>query len=111
MVWGQLQAERAEVCQALLDEVKPMSEDITALQDTEPSDENTREVEWRHRESLQGRLHQIDDALDKLLSGRYEKCADCGRPIDEKRLNADAAVTLCLECRRSLEGIRAFSTL
>jgi hypothetical protein len=51
-----------------------------------------------YRELLQGRLRKIDDALDRLMSGCFGKCPQCGQPITETRLDVDPATSLCLDC-------------
>jgi RNA polymerase-binding transcription factor len=107
-VWGQLQAERAGVSRALLEEARPVTSNLAV---NEASDESTRDVEFRHCESMQVRLHQIDDALDRLLSGSYGRCSDCGGPIAAERLRADPAVLLCVACQSSLEDRTSFSSL
>ncbi len=105
-VWGQLHSEREQVCAALLGGARPVNDTIRGLQETEPSEENARELDWKRRELLQARLRQIDDALDRLFSGAYGHCSDCGRMIGYKRLAADAAVSCCLACQQRHEGER-----
>lgn len=104
-IWGLLQDERSEVCQALLEKSRPISDD------TEAADESVREVEWRHCQNLQQCLHRIDDALDRLTEGNYGHCAKCGGPIAEARLEADPTASHCLACQRRSEGERAFPTM
>lgn len=99
-VWQRLHSEREEVCAALLGEPNDLCGLITSLTDSEPSELNSRELEFKRRERLQARLCQIDDALDRVISGFYGHCGDCGKPIDERRLTVDAAVSTCLRCQR-----------
>jgi len=40
----------------------------------------------------------VDDALDRLMSGSYGHCSNCGRAIDDTRLDFDPALSLCLDC-------------
>ena len=75
-VWNRLHGEREEICAALVKE----------------------RTEGR-RELLQTRLLEVDDALDRLMSGAYGNCSKCGRAIDDAKLQFDPAVTLCRECR------------
>jgi len=63
-VWNRLHGEREEICEALVKE----------------------ETEGR-RKTLQTRLRTVDDALDRLMSGSYGNCSNCGRSIDEPRLD------------------------
>jgi DnaK suppressor protein len=101
-IGGLLQAERSDVCQALLEKARPISND------TEAADESVREVEWRHCHNLQQCLHRIDDALDRLTEGNYGHCGECGSSIEEARLEADPTASLCLACQRRSEAENAF---
>jgi RNA polymerase-binding transcription factor DksA len=98
--WAQLHSEREEVCSALLGGAHDLPGLTTNLTESEPSEANAREIEWKRRELLQRRLCQIDDALDRAVSGFYGRCSDCGKPIEERRLAADLAVSTCLKCQR-----------
>lgn len=97
--WNRLHSEREDICEAL-------------LKDDE------------RKESLQARLRKVDDALDRLMSGSYGNCANCGRSIDNRRLDIDPALELCSDCwsRESgsdlnssadvmLESLNAFDTI
>lgn len=110
-IWGLLQAERSKVCQAMVDEARPIPDEITGALEAEPSDDSPREVEWRHCECLQQRLQQIDDALDRLIAGTYGQCHECGGAIEDMRLVADPAATHCLTCQLTAEGETSFRTL
>jgi RNA polymerase-binding transcription factor DksA len=109
-IWSRLHSEREDVCAALLGGARPVNDTLMGLQETEPSEENSRELEWKRRELLQARLRQIDDALDRLFSGAYGHCSDCGKRITQKRLAADPAVSCCLPCQQRDEGERAQAT-
>lgn len=95
--WNRLHSEREDICEAL-------------LKDDE------------RKESLQARLRKVDDALDRLMSGSYGICSNCGRSIDDRRLDIDPALELCIDCRESdselsssgdvmLESLNAFDTI
>ena len=43
-------------------------------------------------------LESIDAALDRIENGEYGKCANCGEPIQEKRLEAVPWARHCLKC-------------
>ena len=70
--WNRLHGEREDICEALLKDGR--------------------------KESLQARLRKVDDALDRLMSGSYGICSNCGQSIDDKRLDIDPALDLCLDC-------------
>jgi hypothetical protein len=97
--WNRLHSERENICEALL------------------KDDDGKE-------SLQARLRKVDDALDRLMSGSYGICSNCGRSIDDRRLYIDPALELCIDCwgRESgsalsssddviLESLNAFDTI
>ena len=96
--WNRLHSEREDICEAL-----------------------SRDDE--HEESLQARLRKVDDALDRLMSGSYGNCSTCGQAIDDKRLDIDPALELCLKCwgrepaskssssNVVLESLNAFDTI
>jgi DnaK suppressor protein len=41
---------------------------------------------------------RIQGALRRLAEGTYGHCLRCEEPIDPRRLDADPATTLCIEC-------------
>jgi DnaK suppressor protein len=48
--------------------------------------------------SLQDQLADVERALAKLEDGSYGKCENCGRDIQEARLEAMPAARLCIDC-------------
>ncbi len=83
--WNRLHSEREDICEAL-------------LKDDE------------RKESLQARLRKIDDALDRLMSGSYGICSSCGRSIDDRRLDIDPALELCIDCWGRESGLELSSS-
>jgi DnaK suppressor protein len=102
-VWEWLQAEKEKVSQEILAEGPLRQEPVGGLQETDPSDESPREVEWRHRGQLEGRLRDLNCAQDRLIDGGYGRCDGCGNEIENRRLAADAAVSLCIACQAATE--------
>ena len=80
-IWNRLHGEREEICEALS---KDSADD--------------------GKESLQTRLRNVDDALDRLMSGSYGNCSNCGAALDEAKLGIDPALALCLDCWTSTHG-------
>lgn len=78
-IWNRLHGEREDICEALL------------------KDDG-------RKESLQSRLRKIDDALDRLMSGSYGNCSNCGGSIDEAKLGIDPALSLCRDCWTAEHG-------
>jgi hypothetical protein len=77
LVWNRLHGEREAICEGLLQE----------------------QTESR-RAFLQKRLRKLDDALDRLMSGSYGNCCQCGRAIEDAKLEIDPALALCRNCRK-----------
>jgi DnaK suppressor protein len=48
-------------------------------------------------------LQKLDEALDRLDSGTYGDCEDCGQEISEKRLKAEPFAVRCLGCEKARE--------
>jgi DnaK suppressor protein len=44
-------------------------------------------------------LKLIDEALDRIDEGEYGECTHCGKPIQEKRLEAVPWARHCLRCQ------------
>jgi DnaK suppressor protein len=50
--------------------------------------------------SLEIRLRDVNMALEKIKKGKYGKCENCKKNIDEKRLKIYPAARLCLKCQK-----------
>src|SRR3990172_8610868 len=48
---------------------------------------------------LYGQLREVESALDRLNSGEYGACANCGTSISSKRLQAVPWATYCVDCQ------------
>jgi hypothetical protein len=77
-IWNRLHGEREDICETLVGISGPEF-NVT-------------------RELLQARLRKIDDALDRLMSGSYGICSQCGQSINEIKLDTDPATSRCLDC-------------
>ena len=95
LVWNRLHSEREEICEALLKEFHPNSQ--AQLQESPAKEEVMHTANW-HRELLQARLRKLDDALDRLMSGSYGNCSNCGKWIEDTKLDFDPAIAFCLGC-------------
>ncbi len=51
-------------------------------------------------------LREIDKALERMKDGTYGLCEVCGKPIEEKRLEALPWTTLCIEHAAEAEKTR-----
>lgn len=50
--------------------------------------------------SLQDMLLNTRKALEKMRSGKYGKCENCGKMIESERLEAMPTATLCISCSK-----------
>lgn len=70
-----------------------------------------REIAFRLGERESQMVADIDQALMRIDEGTYGECARCGKPIDERRLDAmptaryDAACQTEIEANRGLDDI------
>ena len=67
------------------------------------SDTFEREKDLGIADALRARLKAIEEAEDRLASGTYETCTDCGRPIGSERLEALPWTRLCIDCQEADE--------
>lgn len=49
-------------------------------------------------------LEDVDDALDRLQSGKFGRCEECGGPIGAGRLRAKPWARLCINCKNREEA-------
>lgn len=62
-----------------------------------------RELDSTLEESEEQHLAHVDAALERIASGTYGTCENCGNPIGAERLEAMPWVTLCIDCKRKAE--------
>lgn len=87
----------------------PFSDEVDEIQANEQ-----REIGFATRELLVGRVNRLAAAIDRLKSGEYGTCTECGEPIAPARLRALPEVETCVRCQdrierygRQLEAIEA----
>ena len=61
--------------------------------------ESDRNFQLRIRNRERKLISKIRQALDRIESGVFGECEDCGDPIGEARLKARPVTTLCIECK------------
>jgi RNA polymerase-binding transcription factor len=64
------------------------------------SDMLEHELDWTLEENAERILAEIEQALVKLDDGTYGRCAVCGEPIPDERLDAVPYATLCVRDKR-----------
>jgi len=102
-LWELLQAEKESIAHEIVAD-GPLRHDAAELNECEPWDDAEEQLMRRHRDLLEIRLRDLNDAQDRLIDGGYGVCNDCGIRIGEQRLHADPAASLCLACQQLAEG-------
>jgi DnaK suppressor protein len=77
-------------------------------------DESKSDLERSTAFDLAGResqlIEEIDAALQRIDDGTYGQCARCGKPIDEKRLEAMPTARYDAECQAAIEAAQGTQT-
>ena len=70
-----------------------------------PADFEEQATDLESQDSLQGiekaslqEIAQIKHAIDRIKSGQYGQCSQCGEPIAPERLKAQPTATRCIDC-------------
>ncbi len=50
-------------------------------------------------------IKKLRSTLDRIDAGEFGICADCGAPIENKRLQARPTATLCIHCKEEQENV------
>lgn len=64
-----------------------------------------REIGFATRGILLERVLKLQSALDRVRSGEYGVCAECGEPISPARLQAMPEVGTCVRCQDRIERL------
>jgi DnaK suppressor protein len=86
-----------------LDELRPTGEtgfadEVDGIQVNE-----WREIGYATRELLVDRVNRLSSALDRVDSGDYGTCSECGEAIAPARLRVMPEVETCVRCQENLE--------
>lgn len=65
--------------------------------------ESDRSFELRIRDRERKLINKIKDALDRIDSGEFGICEECGDEISEARLKVRPVTTLCINCKMEAE--------
>lgn len=86
--------------------VTGMTEEKANLPD--PSDratlESDRNFTLRIRDRERKLIGKIKEALERIETGTYGICEECGEYISEERLKARPVTTLCIDCKKRQEN-------
>ncbi len=62
-----------------------------------------RQIILSLNDSQRGMLTDIDEALDRITSGEYGTCIECGEQISRKRLEVRPSAKYCIDCKTEIE--------
>jgi DnaK suppressor protein len=99
-----LQRQRTEL---IREASKPLSSGLEVEAYPDLNDQATAEIDHHTALALKdrdrARLQAIDEALDRMMSGRYGICEECEEEIPYRRLKARPMSTLCVPCKTKQE--------
>lgn len=93
----------------LLNEANKTVSGMTAHKENlpDPSDratlESDRNFTLRIRDRERKLIGKINEALERIDTGTYGICDECGEDISEARLKARPVTTLCIDCKKKQE--------
>ena len=67
------------------------------------SEERMRELDMILTDREKKKLHQIDDALDRIEEKTYGLCEECGVKVPKQRLKVMPFAKFCVECQEKME--------
>src|SRR6266478_9093454 len=76
----------------------PFADEVDIIQANE-----SREIGFATRELLVDRVNRLSSALDRVDSGEYGTCVECGEAIAPARLRVMPEVQTCVRCQANLE--------
>jgi DnaK suppressor protein len=62
-----------------------------------------RELEFAMTDMETAELNALQEALERIASGTYGACTDCGKGITLARLQAAPEAARCIDCQSALE--------
>jgi len=105
-----LKGRLLEMRNELLTEVKNNAElsnemGSDGVQDIGDISANTynRQILLSLNDSQRAMLTDIDEALDRIKTGEYGICVECGDKISEKRLEVRPSAQYCIDCKTEME--------
>lgn len=91
--------ERREALTVLVNKVeKSARRKLTKNYEEQAIERENEEVLSSLDESLTEELRQIENALQRIETGKYGTCESCGEEISIKRLKAVPQANLCIKC-------------
>lgn len=56
------------------------------------------------KDDVEEELEEVEDALESIEKGEYGICKNCGKQIDQKRLEAYPTAQYCVDCKEDIES-------
>jgi DnaK suppressor protein len=86
----------------------PQQVDATAAHFSHPEDSHAqmisaKDLEFALGEQERAELAAVQAALQRIASGVYGQCVDCGQRIPQARLQASPEVARCIRCQQAAE--------
>ena len=110
----QLQQQRQELTDQLrrlrggeVDRSAASAEHFSHVEDSRAQVATERELEFAMDEHESAAIRVIDLALQRIESGAYGDCMDCGIGIPLERLEASPQALRCIGCQEKWEQIQA----
>jgi RNA polymerase-binding protein DksA len=106
------EADLRHTRQQLCDEIKGhLGTTIEGGRHADPNDRATEEQVHcedlhLHQERPRKYLKKVDDALERIRTGKYGYCDTCGVWIGDRRLEARPTATLCFDCKTLEENVK-----
>jgi RNA polymerase-binding protein DksA len=97
-----LKTQRSEILKSLATQNDDMKNLIKTVESGDEVDIASDAIEGTLLDALGAqdskRLQVINNALDRIIQGRYGRCLKCGREIPEERLRALPYALMCIQC-------------
>ena len=87
----------------IVESSKEMGQDGTQDIGDEAANIYNKQVLLSLNENERTRLKEVDESLDRIESGTYGVCEECGGPISLKRLEVRPVAKYCVPCLTKLE--------
>lgn len=95
----QIVGEVKQICESS----QEMGQDGTQDIGDEASNIYNKQILLSLNENERIRLQEVDEALDRIASGAYGICEECGGPISLKRIEVRPVAKYCVPCLTKLE--------
>lgn len=83
------------------------TDDGNPLDEDDASTRVSQSMCTKMMQHLSERLRDVNQALERLDSGEYGFCENCGSPVPAVRLRANPLARMCLPCQERLERSRS----